>query len=236
MTGVQTCALPISPNDPINDGHLRSVSTTLAYDSRPMLRQAGRDIRLSAPRWSRLSIEGELSPGSVFGSDFDYRRYVIRFDRRQQTLGMGVTTLLATAGIGTSGIPLQRFFNIDGGARVLETQASPFTTLVDSSFAAPRAALVALEHDFDRLLFTKSQLPLVRDIPFTIAIRGGVFWTGFGQTPGARNVVGTPYREVGFSVGNLTPFASPFNLSARFAWQLSRYPTTRFRFGVGFGG
>ena len=227
--------LTMRPNDSINDGHLRAFSAALTYDSRPMLRQAGRDVRLGGLRWTRMTVESELSPGSVLGSDFDYRRYVIRLDRRQQSFGMGVTTVLATAGLGTASLPVQRFFRVDGGARVLEAQARPFITLLDSSFAAPRAAMFAVQHDFDRLLFTKSRLPLVKDIPFTIAVRGGLFWTGFGGPSGGRNVAGTPYREVGFSVGNLTPFIAPFNFNARFAWQLSDYPTSRFRFTIGFG-
>jgi hypothetical protein len=226
---------PMRPNDPIDDGYMRSISAAVIYDSRPMLRQAGRDVRLTAPQWTRLSMEAELSPGRALASDFDYRRYSVRFDRRQQSFGMGVTTFLATAGIGTSGLPVQRFFRVDGGARVLEAQAAPFGTLLDSSFTAPRAAVIAVQHDFDRLLFTKSGLPLVRDIPFTLAVRGGMFWTDFPGSSAGRNVAGNPYREVGFSVGNLTPFASPFNLTTRFEWQLSHYPTTRFRFSLGFG-
>jgi hypothetical protein len=46
----------------------------------------------------------------------------------------------------------------------------------------------------------------------------------------------SPYTEVGFSLGNLTPFLSPFNLSASFSWQLSSYATRRFRFGFGISG
>jgi hypothetical protein len=225
-------AAPMRPNEPIDEGYLRALSATVFYDSRPLLQQGGRDLRLGRVRWTRVAIEGELSPGDAIGSDFDYRRLSVRLDRRQLTLGMGVTTMVAAGGIGSSGLPAQRFFGIDGGGRVLETQISPFGTLMDSSFKAPRAALFALQHDFDRLLFTKTGIPLVRDIPFTLSIRGAVFWTDFvGSSAGA--VARVPYREVGFSLGNLTPFIAPFNFSARFAWQLSKYPTTPFRFGIG---
>ena len=49
-------------------------------------------------------------------------------------------------------------------------------------------------------------------------------------------VAAKPYREVGFSLGNLTPFFSPFNFTAQFSWQLSAYPTNKFRFGLGLTG
>jgi hypothetical protein len=35
-------------------------------------------------------------------------------------------------------------------------------------------------------------------------------------------------------VGNLTPFLSPFNLAVHLTWQLSAYPTRRFRFELSF--
>ena len=41
------------------------------------------------------------------------------------------------------------------------------------------------------------------------------------------------YQELGFGIGNLTPFLSPFNLAVHFTWQLSSYPTRRFEFGLG---
>lgn len=225
----------IRSNPAIDDGRLRALSSSLTFDSRPLARQAGRDIQLGALQWTRLVVGAESSPGLRLGSDFDYSRFTVRLDRRQQSFGLGVTSLLATAGIATRTVPAQRWFGVDGGAQVLETQASPFGTLVDSSFSAPRAAVVAVQHNFDRLLFTRSGLPLVRNIPFTLAVRGSMFWTGYAGAPTGQMVMAAPYEEAGFSLGNLTPFAAPFNLSARFAWQISRYPTTPFRFSIGLG-
>jgi hypothetical protein len=226
---------PARPNDPIDEGRLRSLSAAVTYDSRQMVRQGTTELRLTTPEWTRLAVQMELSPARALASDFDYRAYSVRFDRRQQSFGMGITSVLATGGIGTSGLPAQRFFGVDGGAQILETEPSPFSTVMNSSFTAPRAAVLSVEHDFDRLLFTKSHLPLVRDIPFTFAVRGSVFWTDGARAAPERVAFSSPYREVGFSIGNLTPFAAPLNLSARFAWQLSRYPTTPFRFSLGLG-
>jgi hypothetical protein len=229
-------------NHQIDDGHLRALSATLAIDSRPMLKQGGRDRRLAATNFTRLQLDAEWSPGSMLSSDFDYRRATLAFLRQQESFGMGITRLVASAGVGGSGLPIQRAFAIDGGARVLESQASPFRTLGDSSFTGSRTGFFMVQHAFDRLLFTKSRLPLVRDIPFTLSVRAAAFWaefpiTGLDSAQAARratfNVTRDPYREVGFTLGNLTPFVPLFNFSARFAWQLSRYPTTPFRFSLG---
>jgi hypothetical protein len=229
------------PNPLIDDGHLRALSAGLTIDSRPLIKQAGRDVRFNVLRYTRFTIGGEWSPRDL-SSDFDYRRVTARFDRRQETYGMGITTFVATGGIGTSALPIQRAFIVDGGAHILEALGSPFSTLEQVSFTGSRAAVISIQHDFDRLLFMTSRLPLVRDIPFTLSVNAAAFWSEFplaGLDSGAIarrqgfNVTRDPYREIGFTVGNLTPFLSIFNFSARFAWQLSRYPTTPFRFSLG---
>ncbi len=71
-----------------------------------------------------------------------------------------------------------------------------------------------------------------------MSLHGGVFWTDFINhlpNPGDTlfTTARTPYAELGFGLGNLTPFLSPLNLAAHFTWQLSAYPTNRFRFGFG---
>src|SRR5439155_25406950 len=124
-----------------------------------------------ATDFTRLALTGEWSPGNALSSDFTYRRASLQLVRRQESFGMGVTTLVAAGGLGSSTLPIQRTFMIDGGARVLVVGASPFSTLGDSAFTGSRAALVSVQHESDRLLFTKSRLPLVRDIPFTLAVR-----------------------------------------------------------------
>lgn len=226
---------PLRANPPIDDGRLRSIESTLSFDSRPLIRQAGRDIQLGALQYTRLALTAEASPGTLVRSDFEYRRYSVRVERRQQSFGLGVTSVLVTGGIATTGLPAQRYFGVDGGGQVLEMQGAPFSTLVDSTVSAPRAAVVAVQHDFDRLLFARSGLPLVRDIPLTLTVRGSAFWSGYAGAAPTTLAAGAPYEEAGFSIGNLTPFIAPFNLSLRFAWQLSHYPTSSFRFGVGFG-
>jgi hypothetical protein len=70
-------------------------------------------------------------------------------------------------------------------------------------------------------------------------VHGGAFWTGFKNHTyvagdSLLHTAPTPYTELGFGLGNLTPFLSPFNIAAYFTWQLSSYPTSRFAFGFGF--
>jgi hypothetical protein len=98
--------------------------------------------------------------------------------------------------------------------------------------------MLTVRHDFDRLLFAKSGLPLIRMLPFTLNVHGGAFWTDFWHhTPKPGDVqlatARVPYSEIGFGLGNLTPFLSPFNFAWHVTWQLSSYPTNRWVFGFG---
>ncbi|HXQ28605.1 MAG TPA: DUF5686 family protein [Gemmatimonadales bacterium] len=235
---------PQRANPLITAGHLRSISGNLAYDSRPMLRDDGQDYYVRMLTRTHLSFGFEVSSPSFASSDFDYRRYQVRFERRQRLFNLGITTITAAGGIAQGVLPPQRDFIVDFGMETPigvdlgllppQLQYGGFNTLNQTNFGGNRAALITVRHDFDRLLFAKSGLPLIRSLPCTFSIHGGVFWTEFyGQppTPGDSLLQARkPYTEVGFGLGNLTPFLSPFNCIMRFTWQLSSYATSRFQF------
>ena len=226
------------PNPVILDGTLRSVSASLTYDSRSLLRRPDADVYLRSVTWTRLTLGAEVAARDVLHGDFSFRRYSLLIERRQRTLNLGVTTVVAAGGIATGWVPPQRYFTIDFGMRALTFQTGGFNTPRDSNYSGTRAAMVIMRHDFDRLLFAKSRLPLIRKLPITLSVHGGAFWTDFVAHPpnpgdSLLATASRPYTEVGFGFGNLTPFLSPFNLAVHFTWQLSTYPTRRFQFGFG---
>jgi hypothetical protein len=229
---------PQRPNPTIVDGMLRSVSGTFTYDSRSQLRRQDADVYLPSLTWTRLTLGAEIAAHDVLGGDFAFRRYSVLVERRQRTLNLGVTTIFAAGGVATGWVPPQRYFAVDFGMRALTFQAGGFNTPRDSNYSGTRAAMLTVRHDFDRLLFAKSGLPLIRSLPFTLSVHGGVFWTDFHAhppNPGDSLLLTAPraYTEAGFGLGNLTPFLSPLNLAVHFTWQLSSYPTRRFQFGFG---
>ena len=222
---------PIRPNPPIAPGIMRSLSGTLTWDSRQLLRARGADLPLSGAAWTRITMSSELSAHDLLASDFSYRRYSLQIERQQRTL-WGTTTVSAAAGLATGFVPPQRYFTVDFGMEFLTFQGNGFNTLAETNFSGNRVALVVVRHDFDRMLL---------HLPFTLSIHGGAFVTGFAAHapfPGDSLLAtaSRPYTEAGFGIGNLTPFLSPFDLAAHFTWQLSDYPTRRFRFGFSFGG
>ena len=115
---------------------------------------------------------------------------------------------------------------------------SGFLTVGDSYFYGNRALMLYGTHEFGRSLWRRSGIPLVRDIPFTLGVHGGAFWTSFekhGAQPGdlLLRTADSAYREMGFSLGNLTPFVWPLNLAVYCTWQLTDYDTSDFTVTVG---
>lgn len=230
---------PVRVNPPIEPGHLRALTGRVTYDSRPLIRDKGEDLRLRSLTWTRVTLGAELAAPDLIPNDFSYRRFTLQVERQQRTFNFGITTILFAGGIATGYVPPQRYFTVDHGMQTLTFQRNGFNTLGDTNYSGTRVAMLAARHDFDRLLFAKSHLPLISRLPFTFSVHGGVFWSDFIEHvpyPATDTLLFTarkPYTELGFGLGNLTPFLSPFNLAAHFTWQLSSYPTHHFRFGFG---
>jgi len=231
-------ARALRPNASVDEGNLRAVGATMVYDSRPLLRSKGRDYRLRQLVQTRITASAEVAAHDVLHGDFSYRRYVFRIERIQRTLNFGITSITAVGGFATGWLPPQRYFTVDFGRELYTYQPNGFNTLNGNNFSGTRAAMLTVNHDFDRLLFAKSRIPGIRSLPFTMNVHVGAFWSDFVNhpaNPGDTLLLTAPklYTEAGFGVGNLTPFLSPIDLAAYFTWQLSAYPTRTFRFGLG---
>jgi hypothetical protein len=224
-------------NGYIVDGRMRTLSGTLTYDSRSLLRRNGLDSHLPSLTWTRITMSAEVAAPSLIPDDFDFGRYSLQVERHQRTFKLGITTINALVGITSGTVPPQRYFTIDFGMRALGFEGGGFRTLGDTGFAGNRVLMLSVRHDFDRLLFAKSGLPLIRHLPFTFRIYGGMFAIDFlNHTPfpgdSAFRTASSPYSEAGFVLGNLLPFISPLSLGAQFTWQLSSQSTRRFQFGL----
>jgi hypothetical protein len=216
------------PNPAIIDGHLRSVSAVLRYDSRPLLNNKGRVLTSSEVVYTTVQAGVEYSRPDFLNSDFDYTRYSIKLFRRQRTFGWGLTSIYAYAGISDRTLPPQRFFTVDFGSQIVNGLTT-LHTMSDSSFVGDRAAVIYATHDFGSRLFKASRLPLIKELPLTLDIHGGVFWTEFRNrktalAQRAMNVSPNAYSEIGFGIGRLLPLGLVVNMT----WQLSNHNTNKF--------
>jgi hypothetical protein len=225
------------PNPRIDDGKLRSASAEFTFDSRKLTNLKGKDQTAAQLQYTIFKTGAEYSSTKRLRSDFDFQRYYLYLYRKQRMAGLGITSLTFYGGISRDRLPPQRFYQIISGAGTVSGRGG-FYTINEQGFVGDHAASVFLEHDFGHLLLRGSGLPLIKKIPFTLSIHGGACWTDFRSDADRENrdVAPTPYGEIGFGVGNLTPFLSVFNLQLRFSWQLSHYAGNRFSttWGIGF--
>ncbi len=225
------------PNPQIDDGRLRSVSSEFTFDSRKLANLKGKDRITSQMQYTLFKVGAEYSSTRRLRSDFDFQRYYMYLYRRQRMARVGVTSLILYGGISENRLPPQRFYQIISGSGTVSGRGG-FYTIYEQGFVGDRAASVFVEHDFGHLLLRGSGLPLIKNIPFTLSVHGGACWTDFRNSDSQESykVAPRPYSEIGFGVGNLTPFLSVFNLQLRFSWQLSHYGSDRFNitWGIGF--
>jgi hypothetical protein len=217
------------PNPRIDNGRLRAVSAEFTFDSRSLINQKGKDRISPRMDFTLFKLGAEYSSTKRLRSDFDFQKYYMYLFRQRRTGGLGVTSLTLYGGISEERLPPQRYYQIISGSQTVFGTGS-FYTLSEQGLVGDRAASVFIEHDFGHLLLRGSGLPLIKKIPFTLSAHGGVCWTDFrnSNAPEGYRVASRPYSEIGFGVGNLTPFLSVFNFKLRFSWQLSDHGGNRF--------
>jgi hypothetical protein len=212
------------------------VSSDLTFDSRKLTKLKGKDVTSAQVQYTMLRLGTEFASPKLLGSDFDFRKYYLYLFRRQRLLGLGVASMTLYGGISERQLPPQRYYQIISGSGAVSGRGS-FRTVAEQGFVGDRLLSAYVDHDFRQILFRKSGLPLVKKIPFTMSIHGGAFWTEFANVSPGTGFTSSPsvYGEIGFGIGNLTPFLSLFNVQLHFSWQLSHYTGNHFTFSWGFG-
>jgi len=225
------------PNPSTRQGKLRSIYSEFSYDSRMLYKSKKYDYISHAAQYTRLVARVEYADPDFIDNDFEFTRYTMSLLRRQRLFGMGYTSLYLYGGDSEKDLPPQKYFTVDFGNEIFAT-GSDFNTLNETNFYGDRFFKVTINHEFGHKLFYKSGLPLIKKIPFTLSVQGAAFWTEFEheidpETAEYYPFAPTAYTELGFSLGNLTPFMNPFNLLLGFTWQLSDYDTSDFSIQLG---
>jgi len=217
-------------NPSITDGKLRSLSANFMWDSRPRIKNKNEVFYMITTNYIRFNAGIEYASPDFIKNDFDFRRYYISITKRQRMFGWGVSSFYLYAGGSDGQLPPQRYFMVDYGGEAMIT-ARAFKTMSDCNFAGNRAGVLYLDHNFGTRLFRESRLPLIKNLPFSFSVYGGIFWAEFKnhtEQPGDKcyKVAKKPYREIGFGIGRLPVM----NFKMMFTWQLSDYPTEDFSF------
>ncbi|MFQ5454025.1 MAG: DUF5686 family protein, partial [Candidatus Zixiibacteriota bacterium] len=221
-------------NPAIVEGKLRSLSATFRYDSSKLIKEKNREKPIYSLPYTLFSGSIEYASDRLIDNDYNFRRYYFWFYRRQRLFDYGIGSIYIFAGVSEKTLPPQKYFTVDFGSRAFENTLS-FHTLGEYNFSGSRIMSAYTSYDFGRKLFRQSGLPLIKDIPFTLIIHGGVFWSDFNNNPYQPgdefiNTAPNSYSELGFSLGQMLPL----NITTNFTWQLSNHATNGF--SISFSG
>jgi hypothetical protein len=193
-----------------------------------------RAVKLS-PLCTIASLGVEIASPELVANDFDFKHYYAHLEHAGRTFLPGVTTLELFVGGSSGTLPPQEYFTVDFTYKFLGEDMF-YKTVGGCNFLGDHAAAWYLSNNFGHWIFRKSGLPLIEDIPLSISVYGGMFWTDF-RNHSARPVddavrtATQPYSEIGFSLGRIQ--IPPVSYKLTFTWQLSDYDTNRFAFGLG---
>ncbi len=220
-------------NPDINDGRLRLLSVSTVWDTRPLMKNKSEIFKMDVATYTVLKASFEYAGPGLMDNDFHYKRYNISINHNQRLFGLGQSQLYLAGGFSDGDLPLQQNFMVNHSGYVFSSPVS-FKTLGENNYEGYEGAVIYFSHDFGRNLFEWSHIPLIKDIPFSLGIHGGAFWTSQNsensmQTVASYGVAEKAYSELGFSIGRITPFQ--FRLY--FTWQLSDYETDKFAITIG---
>ncbi|MEA1980738.1 MAG: DUF5686 family protein [candidate division Zixibacteria bacterium] len=223
----------LNPN--IAEGKLRSLSARLKYDSRKRGKIKGREVISTSRFFSQFEIGIESASPDLFENDFSFTSYYSRFKRTGNFVLPGINTSEIYIGASSGTLPPQKYFTVDFTYKIFEYEMF-FRTVGEKNFIGNRVAAVYMFHNFGSWWFKKSRLPLIQEIPLSLSIFGGAFYTDFKDhaVHPDDTLIRTAskwYREIGFSLGRIPPLYTRLD----FVWQLSNYDTNRFSISIGFG-
>lgn len=218
-------------NLPIPEGKLRSLSAKIQYDSSNLMKLKGKESKFRTYPYTSVTIGAEKADPSFIENDYTFTQLYAALYTERRVMGIGIGKLFVFGGKAITGqLPPQKYFTVDYGAEILG-YAMTFKTFDKTNFSGTRVLCAYYNQDFGSMLFKKSGLPYIKDIPFSLSLNAGIFWADQKKNyyPSAIdyfNQTDNPYSEIGFGIGRL-----PFLVKLYFTWQLSDYDTNKFNFG-----
>ncbi len=173
-----------------------------------------RSFEIETELGNRESVSADLlleyAPGSVWGSDFTFRRYSFRgsfklktfYRRRSRPNWLRVSVL---AGRSSGDLPVQRQFSITGSAGPF-SEFTGFRSLGKTPFLADKVLGIFWTHDFTTALFEKFGLWRLADGGMGIQLFGG---HGFSSSVNFGEFSKNHHE---FGVGLSYPFGLPVRL------------------------
>jgi hypothetical protein len=206
------------PNPPIIDGHLRSASIALRFDTRKLIQFGPFNIPDDTQDSWNIGADFEYADRSLLKSDFMFCRLSLMVHMRKHLLGDRSFSLYGRAGYAGHEVPPQRLFDLLYGLNGI-VPLGAFKTLGIKEFAGDRMAMLMMEWNLSGMFFRRINLPVIRDLQWIIY--GGSGWSDMSPSSASIQGVGFStakklFHEAGFGLGNL-----PLGFRLDFTWRLT---------------
>jgi hypothetical protein len=217
-------------NPPILDGHLRSTSLSLTYDTRKFIQFGPFNVPDETYDSWTATGDVEFADRSILKSNFTFTRLSLTAQIRKHLLGDRSFSLYGRLGYAGHALPPQRLFDIPYGAEDIMPLGA-FKTLGVKEFAGDRMAQLMMEWNLSGMFFRYIDLPVIRDLQ--LILYGGSGWIDLSP-PSARIQAVDPqsarklFHEAGFGLGNL-----PFGFCFDFTWRLTHRDGRNFSMTLG---
>jgi hypothetical protein len=155
-----------------------------------------------------------------WGSDYHFNRYFFSLFLRQNTFYKGFLDLMLFSGYGTTGIPFQRYFELESDDLSGYDRFKTFRTLSLNSYVGRKKLEVFIEHNFQNSIFHFTCIPIIKDIPWDFSVIYNIGWAG--DQPLDQLNMSHLYSEAGIGFGRIFNF---FKLE--FLWGLKNIPQSK---------
>jgi hypothetical protein len=218
------------PNPPILDGHLRSTSLSLTYDTRKFIQFGPFNMPDETYDSWNATADVEFADRSILKNDFTFTRLSLTAQIRRHLLGDRSFSLYGRVGYAGHALPAQRLFDLPYGAQDIMPLGA-FKTLGVKEFAGDRMALLMMEWNLSGMFFRYIDLPVIRDLQFILY--GGSGWIDLSLPSARIQAVGlqtskTLFHEAGFGLANL-----PLGFRLDFTWRLTHRDGRNFSATLG---
>lgn len=218
------------PNPLILDGHLRSASILLEYDTRKLIQLGPINVPDETNDSWTVTAGAEYTDRSFLKNDFTFTRLSITIHMRKHLLGDRSVSLYGRAGYAGHGLPPQRLFDLSYGVEDIMPLGA-FKTLHVKEFSGDRIGMLMVEWNLSGTFFRHIDVYIIKDMQ--LILYGGSGWSDL--SPSSKRIqtveiqtAKKPFHEAGFGLGNL-----PFGFRLDFTWRLTHRGERNFQVTLG---
>lgn len=212
------------PAIPVNNGRYIGFSFKASYTTAGYRQTSLSKELIQNQTYTEITFSYEAA-FKKWGSVSNYHKEQLIVYLHQNTFYNGFLGLKIHLANGSSGLPLQKYFELESGF-LGYNRFKTFRTLHLNSFVGNKKLALYFEHNFHNTLFKLSHLPYLKNVPLDFILIYNLGWTGNNKWDNFK--LKDLYSEAGFGIGNVFSL-----LKLEFLWRLKKYrQSNSFAFSI----